>query len=135
MPDSVYGYEIRPPFPGEDAYFKRNPHVAGMAAEDGRITLNPHSKLTPEQRRAVAQNEAVRLLQRDHGLTYSFDLTDAQKKSFAGSPYAENMDAARQTIVARALSGDPSAGELTDEQRQAADMTKSRIDKILQRLR
>lgn len=135
MAEAVYGYEVRQPFPGEDAFFRSNPHVGGMAAEDGRITLNPYSKLSPAEKQAVARNEAVRLFQRDNGVRYTFPLTEAQKMAFAGSPYADDLDSARQTIVARALSGDPSAGQLTDDQRSAADLTQAHIDMLLKRLR
>lgn len=135
MPESVYGYEVRPPYPGEDAFFRRNPNVGGMAAEDGKITLNPHSALTPAERQAVARNEAVRLHQRDLGIRYTFPITDAQRASFAGGPYASDDQPVRQTIVARALSGDPSSGTLTDDQRSAAAMTQAHIDMILRRLR
>jgi len=36
-------------YPGEDTYFKTNPHVSGMMAEDNRIIINPYSP--PEPRR------------------------------------------------------------------------------------
>lgn len=135
MPDTVYGYRIRPPYPGEDEYFRRNPTVGGMAAEDGQITLNPHSPLSEEERAAVAKNEAIRLHQRDLGMRYTFPLTRQQESFFADTPYGRNSDAARQTVVARALSGDPSAGVLTEDQRAAAAMTQAHIDMILRRLR
>jgi hypothetical protein len=135
MPDAVYGYPVRSPYPGEDAFFKRNPSVGGMAAEDGQITLNPHSPLSPEERQAVARNEAIRLHQRDLGMRYTFPLTQQQRQSLAGTAYAASDDAARETIVARALTGDPSAGDLTDDQRAASAMTQAHIDMILRRLR
>lgn len=135
MPDAVYGYPVRSPYPGEDAFFKRNPSVGGMAAEDGQITLNPYSPLSPEERKAVARNEAIRLHQRELGMRYTFPLTRQQGQSLAGTSYAANDDAARETIVARALTGDPSAGDLTDDQRAAAAMTQAHIDMILRRLR
>lgn len=135
MPDAVYGYTVRSPYPGEDAFFKRNPSVGGMAAEDGQITLNPYSPLSPEERQAVARNEAIRLHQRDLGVRYTFPLTRHQRQSMAGTAYSANDDAARETIVARALTGDPSAGDLTDDQRAAAAMTQAHIDMILRRLR
>lgn len=135
MPDAVYGYPVRPPYPGEDDFFRRNPHVGGMAAEDGKITLNPHSRLSAAERQAVARNEAIRLHQRDLGMRYTFPLTEQQRRSFAGSAYATDEDAARQTVVARALAGDPSAGDLTDDQRAAAAMTQAHIDMLLKRLR
>ena len=46
----VYGIGVRPDlYEGEDKYFKENPHVAGMAAEDDRIIMNPYSKLTERE--------------------------------------------------------------------------------------
>lgn len=135
MPDAVYGYPVRPPYHGEDDFFRRNPHVGGMAADDGQITLNPYSRLSAAEKQAVARNEAIRLHQRDLGMRYTFPLTKAQRRSFAGSAYETNDDAARQTLIARALAGDPSAGELTDAQRAAAAMTQAHIDMLLKRLR
>ena len=38
----VYGIGVRKDlYAGEDKYFKNNPHVAGMAAEDDKIIINP----------------------------------------------------------------------------------------------
>lgn len=101
--------EGRPPYSGEQAYFKANPHVGGMATEDGRVILNPHSALSPEQKRAVAQNEHFRLMLNQ---TPAFPVTKHQQ--FAG-PYAYDPAATRQTIAARVASGDPSA-KATPEQ-------------------
>lgn len=111
----VMGYEVRKPFNSEDAYFRKNPHVAGMAAEDGRIVLNPYSKLSAAELSAVAQNEAYRLFMRESGVKPAFKVTDEQRRAFAGTPYANDDDALRQTIVARVLSGDASARATPDQ--------------------
>ena len=134
MADTVLGYSVRAPFPGEDAFFRANPRVGGMAAEDGAITLNPYSTLTDQERASVARNEAIRLHQRNLGMQYTFPLTPEQSSGFKGTAYESDKDAARQSVVARILSGDPSAGTPTDAQRAAAAMTQAHIDMILRRL-
>lgn len=124
---SVYGYAVRPPFPGEEAMFRRRPEVAGMAGEDGWITVNPHSP-PGVNRQAVVKNEAIRLFQRDNGLSYNFPLTESQRNFLAKTEYGADPSAARETIVARILTGDPSAGDVTPDQRAAAAMTQAFID-------
>ena len=124
----VYGYDIRDPFPGEDAFFKSNPGVAGMAAEDGKITLNPYSTLSDTEKAAVAENEAIRLWMRDNDVVPDFSVSDAQRSIFAGTEYGkpENDKFLKQTIVARILSGDPSA-QATSEQVAFAKKVKEQI--------
>ena len=118
----IFGYRIRDRLhPTEDAYFKAHQTVTGMAAKDGTIVLNPYSSLTPEEKQAVARNEATRLFMQDEKIVPDITLTPEQQKSLAGTAYATDADAAKQTIVGRILSGDPSAGEPTPAQRQEAD--------------
>jgi hypothetical protein len=134
MADTVLGRTIRPPYPGEDEFFWLHPTVAGMAGEDGQVTLNPHSSLSDAEKMGVARNEAIRLHQREHGLDYSFPLTDSQAQSLMGSAYENDPAAARQTVVARIMSGDPSAGKPTFDQRMAAMGTAIHLDHVLKRL-
>ena len=130
MSESVFGYKIRKPYPGESTYFQKNPHVAGMAAEDGQITLNPFSKNTPEQQQIVAKNEAIRLYMTEMKANPSFEVTKEQKKAFAGTEYGkpENAKHLKHTIVARMLTGDASAGTPTKEQQAYADMVRKSLD-------
>lgn len=95
-------------FPGEDTYFKANPHVGGMAAETGDIVLNPYSG-PGVNKGAVANNEALRLLMRDKDVTPGFDLTDQQRGAFVGTEYEKDQPALKSSIAARIYSGDPSA--------------------------
>jgi hypothetical protein len=114
----VYGIAVRQQlFPGEDKYFRENPQVTGMAAEDDKIVLNPYSKLGEKERQAVMLNEAARVHMR-RGLMQSprFMLTPEQEKAFSSYGGGKNIDAIRQTIAARLLSGDPSALKATPEQ-------------------
>jgi len=113
---STYGYPVRRPQVSELSYFRMNPQVAGMAAEDDAIALNPFSDLTEEQRTAVAQNEAARLYMRGGGGGTAPSVTEAQQAQFSGTPYQGNDEAMRQTIIARLLSQDPSAGSATPDQ-------------------
>lgn len=110
-----YGVGLRPDlYPGEDTYFKENPHVAGMAADDDRIIMNPYSSLTDAEKQAVMLNEAARVHMRRNYDMPRFELTPDQM-SRLGS-YSKNEDDIRQTIAARILSGDPSAGQATPDQ-------------------
>ena len=129
--DTVMGYEVRKPYSGEDKYFKENPGVAGMAAEDGRIVLNPYSKNKPEEQAAVARNEAMRLWMRDNKLEPKFNVTPEQLKSFEGTEYGkpENLLHLKHTLIARILSGDPSAGNVTEMQRKWAEYVSSQLPK------
>ena len=125
--DKIFGYEIRTPFDSELDYFKKNPHVTGRAAEDGRIILNPFSDIDPAGQRIVAVNEAARLLMRENKIKPDFDVTDEQKTAFKGTPYEDNEDALKETILARAVSGDSSAGKLTPRQKEWASLVGAQL--------
>ena len=49
---------------GEAAWFLANPDVAGFAADDGTVVLNPRLRLSPRQLRSVLLNEATRIVLR-----------------------------------------------------------------------
>ena len=122
---SLLGFTLRDAYPSEMAYFRGNPQVAGMAAEDDAITLNPYTSLSRSQRDAVAKNEAIRLFMRKNGIRPTFEVSDQQRKFFDSTPYANDEDAMKQTIIARYLSGDPSSGELTQDQLRFATYLQS----------
>jgi hypothetical protein len=129
IPQSVYGYAVRRPYKSEDTYFALNPNVTGMAAEDGRIVLNPYSGLKYDQQLGVAKNEAIRLFMRENQIDPQFKVTPEQMKSFQGTAYGTNEPALRQTLVARILTGDSSAGNATEEQRKAAQSIMQQLSK------
>lgn len=118
MPDwnkAVYGVGVRDVYPGEDEYFKNNPSVTGMAAEDNKIILNPYSKLSEKEKRSVMMNEAARVHMRQGMIEAPrYDLSPEQTKAFAN--YSQSLEDQRQTIAARILSGDPSALQPTPDQ-------------------
>lgn len=108
------GIQQRQPYPSENDYFKGNPNVGGMAAEDNRVVLNPFSSLSPQEMEAIKRNEAARAYMRMHNVQPTFDMTPEQQTAFGG--YSPNSLDQRSTIAARIMSGDPSAGNYTPDQ-------------------
>ena len=107
-------------YPGEDEYFKANPNVGGMAADDQYVILNPYSKLSPQEKSAVHVNEASRLYMNKNGVP-NVSLTRQQEQNLAGLGSYANADPQyrKATILARILSGDKSGGIPTMEQSEA----------------
>jgi len=130
-PKKVYGYEVREPSFMESSYFLDNPHVSGMATEDGRIILNQQSKLDNKQKQSVLQNEAARLFLKQSNIVPDFDITDEQRNLFIGTEYErpENELYLKHTILGRIISNDPSAGKVTDQQRKWAEWLLSELKK------
>ena len=126
--DVVWGYEVRQPYDSESAYFNKNTGVAGMASSDGRIVLNPFSPLARDQQHAVAQNEAARLFMRDRKFKFDFDPTPEQRQAFRGTAYESDGHNLRATLLARFLSGDPSAGQPTQRQREWVDWLRPQLE-------
>lgn len=121
---SVYGVPLRGLYPSEDRFFRSHAQVAGMAADDGAIILNPYSDIPADNYMKVAKLEAARHWMRRMGDELpSFSLTSNQAKTFStiqdGKPYGSDRDV-MDTIMSRILVDDASAGDVTDEQRAAA---------------
>jgi hypothetical protein len=118
FPKGVYGIGVRDQlFPGEDEYFKANPNVTGMAADDDKVILNPYSKISDKEKEAVMLNEAARVHMRKKLIDApNYDLTPEQTERFGS--YSKDLNDIRQTIAARILSGDPSAGQPTPAQQE-----------------
>jgi len=109
-------------YPGEDKYFKENPNVGGMMTEDNKVIINPYSNLTDNEKQAVIKNEKIRLNFKKNNIVPDIDITEEQRALFKGTPYENNEDAMKQTIVARIMTGDPSANA-TKEQTIVANKT------------
>ena len=118
FPKGIYGVGLRDQlFPGEDEYFKANPHVAGMAADDNKVIINPYSKISEKEKESVMLNEAARVHMRNKLIDApNYDLTPEQTEKFGS--YSQDINDIRQTIAARILSGDPSAGQPTQAQQE-----------------
>ena len=121
-------------YPGEDKYFKANPKVGGMAAEDNKVIINPYSSLSDQEKNAVKTNETARLWMRnsEESDRPNMRLRRSQKEAFSainnGNAYSQNPQDIRETIIARVISGDASAGKTTRRQRKYAEKLKSKIE-------
>jgi hypothetical protein len=126
-------HPTRDAYSGEDEFFRGNPAVAGYAADDGNVVINPYSPLPEDATQSVALNEAARHTQWNQGVLHSFPLTDGQEKFFSRTPYAEQPQQAKHSVVARLISDDPSAAPYTDAQKIAAHgvLYRSLLDKPL----
>ena len=123
-----FGYPVRESlFPTEHSYFKNNPDVSGMAADDKTIIFNPYSQNINKD--AVGQNEAARLWLRENNVEPKFNIHPHQRESFKGTPYENNELALRHTILGRIISGDPSAGMVTPVQQTWADWLMQQLQK------
>lgn len=115
------GYSLREPNQEEILWFKKNPSITGYASEDGCIVKNPHTALNNDEFESVCINEALRLFMRDQNIKPRIRLTKKQINFFVGTAYEGNLIETKQTIVARIISGDPSAQDITPAQRMAAN--------------
>jgi hypothetical protein len=115
---SYYGVPERLPYQSELEFFQSNPTVAGMAAEDNAIVLNPALRARPEDYDAVARNEAARILMRTGALSRpEFELTSEQMESFGN--YSPDPQDIRETLVGRWVSGDPSGRQPSSRQQES----------------
>lgn len=137
--NKILGYPIVEPDEELLKWFKENPQTAGMQWGAGKndsptdtprsIVLNPFSKLSKEQQMAVAKNEAIRHFIDEKQIIPKFNLTPEQEKSFAGTQYGkiEDKTPLKQSILARILTGDESAGKITPMQQKWADWVQSQL--------
>jgi hypothetical protein len=116
---------LREPYDSELEFFRKNPGTSGMMTEDKKVILNPYSGLSEREQKAVYENEALRLFMQENEVSPRFDVTDEQRETFRGTPYADDELNMRRTLIARILSGDPSAGNATREQLEAAKQIRS----------
>ncbi len=117
------GIEERTPYASENEFFRNSPHVGGMAAEDNRVVLNPFSALSANEMDAIRANESARAYMRKNDVQPTFDLTPTQQMNFA--TYSPNVLDQRSTIAARILSGDPSAQDVTPDQKAFATLLRA----------
>lgn len=117
-------YPLAEPTQGERQFFAANPQVAGYAAPPTAVqpkrvvVLNPSSP--PAWGPTVHANEGIRHWLWESGTQPQFEVTPTQKVLMGGyqnKAYSQNPDAAKQTIVARLLTADPSLSPYTAEQR------------------
>lgn len=130
---NAYGYQIRDPYPSELLYYMNNRNVAGQFGGgsgnlgDKTITLNPYSQLTNSQKDWVAKNEAARMWMLENEYAAP-EATAAQKRSMQGTLYGNNQKALNNTMLARVMSGDPSAIEPSFLQKNASNYVYGKLN-------
>ena len=136
MPDPLHQPPLAPtrdPYPSELEFFRKNPNVAGYAAPDNKVVVNPFNRLTPEENMALIENESARIFMRqDHSARpteQSFPLTPQQQKMpYPKSPPPQDpQHALRSTVAARMVAGDPSAGRTTEAQEKFFEELRARM--------
>jgi len=111
---------VRNTYASEESFFKSNPGVAGMATEDQAVVLNPLRNFTANELDSVVRNERVRLLISSGKIPKpTFEPSKSQRKALGG--YSGSSDDFLATIAARAASGDPSIGSVTNQQKAYVD--------------
>lgn len=115
---------LRRPYPSELDFFQKNPKVTGMATEDNRVIINPYSTLNENEQQALVDNESARILIRTGKIKKpDFSVTKEQQKFLDSTTYKDASEEDRRaTIAARLLTGDPTAGVATKEQKAYVDM-------------
>jgi hypothetical protein len=117
----LYNAPIRNSSPDENNFFLNNMNVAGYAADDGNVVQNPYKSFNNEIRNPIAANGTIRQALRSlpENQRPDFNLT-AQQQATLGA-YSPNQRDIKDTILARIITGDSSAQDITPEQRQAAN--------------
>ena len=134
---SIFSHEdiarsmLRSPYDSELQFFKDNTHIGGMATDDDRIILNPHSPLSEREKHAVMMNEFYRLLMKKIPSQTPLPTFD-QLQSFStyGSPRQIG-----ETVMGRLMSGDPSAGTASPQQTEYMNLLRQADPGILSNFR
>jgi hypothetical protein len=70
---------------------------------------------------------------RQNEISPNFDLTGSQQKMFAGTEYEKDPVSAKQSILARILSNDPSAKDATLDQTLEAQKLQEQIMQMMKK--
>lgn len=81
-----------------------------------RIVINPAVFRDKRDALCVAMNEAIRLVMEENGFEPVSEPTEAQRKFFSDTAYADDELQLRRTILARIATLDTSVKDPTDEQ-------------------
>lgn len=81
-----------------------------------RIVINPSTFRNSKDALCVAWNERLRIWMEEKGFEPSSEPTDAQRRFFADTAYADDETQLRRTILARVATLDTSVKDPTDGQ-------------------
>jgi len=121
---------MRSPSQSEMGFFQRSPNVGGYASPDNRVVINPTTNLSPMEKAAVAKNEQMRIfLRQNQDAAPGFAITPEQTMLLQGTSYRNApIETQRETVAGRIYSGDPSAGNVTQEQSDYIRALRKRIE-------
>jgi len=85
-----------------------------------RIVINPTTFRNSKDALCVAFNERFRIAMEEYGWEPRSEPTDAQRKFFSDTAYADDEVQLRRTIIARILTLDTSVKDPTDDQLREA---------------
>lgn len=126
--EQSFGFKVRKETDEERQFFKGRPDVAGYAAEDNSIVVNPYNDhmRDPNKRRGLINIEGARLYIRSKNYKAADlpDLTKDQRKflmelpspSGKGKGYSTDELDLRATALSRYIGGDTSFPKSSDEQ-------------------
>lgn len=109
--------------PSDAGFAPLSPASGGPAPSGPRIVINPSTFRNGKDALCVAWNEGIRLFMEQGGFEPSAEPTDAQRKFFADTAYADDEVQLRRTILARIATFDTSVKDPTDDQlRETAEV-------------
>lgn len=124
-PTPRHGIKEREPTKSEAKWFAgEGRKIPGMASKDNNVVMNPNLKLSKAARQSVVSNETARAYMKKFSIHPDFELTKAQKAKFKN--YGSEQDI-RETVAARILAGDKSAGVVTEAQQKFANKLAEQI--------
>ena len=108
-------FQQRQPTGSETDFFRRRPEVAGYAAPDQSVVMNPAFNGNTD---AVLLNERLRHVFNANPQLVPSQMTIAEHQRLSGG-YQDDEQALRSSILARMLSGDTSLSPYTFQQYEA----------------
>lgn len=118
--DLATTYPERAATESERDFFKRRPDVAGYAADDKTVVLNPFAEKSDQWKASILKNERIRQYLRDYPKDFSFPIASHQEEWAKNNEYGKDKGALQQSIVARILAGDDSLAPYHPAQLRAA---------------
>jgi hypothetical protein len=126
--EQSFGFKVRRETDEEREFFRKRPDVAGYAAQDNAIVVNPYNEnmRDPRNRKGLVNNEGARLYIRSRNYKAADlpDLTKDQRKFLMGLPspsgqgtgYSSDELDLRATAIARYIGQEENFPKWSDEQ-------------------
>lgn len=131
---NTMGYSVELSNPEQSKWLKDRPDIPAIF-KGKKIYLNQSAKkpngryFTGKELGEAVVNEALRLSMQESGFNPVFKVTPKQQEFVEGTEYGkpENISHLKQSIIAKIMTNDKSAGDITPEQRTVADSFKNKL--------